>query len=177
MVDATETGTVDGGAGGAASAGQPMKPPASSSTIVQGQRVEARWRGRESWFDATVVAVRARGTFDILYDDGDREQAVHPTYVRASEKHSSSAAAAATGTSSEDAATAGARGAKTGKHSQLTVQATDSGHRSNAAPKASPTHSAKALRALRDAKMMQDEGLISDEDFDAMKKRILSALN
>jgi len=55
--------------------------------IVEGSRVEALYQGGRGegriWYDAIVENVRADGTYDIFYDDGDREFQVNRQFIRA----------------------------------------------------------------------------------------------
>ena len=50
--------------------------------LAAGARVMARHGGKAPWYAGKVAAVRADGSFDIAYDDGDKEQAVPPHLVR-----------------------------------------------------------------------------------------------
>ena len=43
---------------------------------------EVRYGGKKKWFVATITAVHENGTFDVNYDDGDKERAVKPELVR-----------------------------------------------------------------------------------------------
>ena len=47
-----------------------------------GARVMARYGGGAAWYAGAVAAVRADGSLDIAYDDGDQEEAVPPHLVR-----------------------------------------------------------------------------------------------
>jgi hypothetical protein len=51
-----------------------------------GARVEARFRGRERYYPATVRSGRANAsgeaTYDLIYDDGDTEREVAESLVR-----------------------------------------------------------------------------------------------
>ena len=44
-------------------------------------KVEARYRGRWDWFQATVTAVRPSG-YDVRYSDGESESNVHRALLR-----------------------------------------------------------------------------------------------
>ncbi|GMI15676.1 hypothetical protein TrVE_jg4, partial [Triparma verrucosa] len=57
--------------------------------IVEGDKVEARYRGKSKWYAGKVARVRSNGTMDIHYDDGERELGVDPSFVRAIKKSSS----------------------------------------------------------------------------------------
>lgn len=47
-----------------------------------GDKVEARLGGRSRWFKATVEREHLDGTYTLLYDDGDKERAVHKDMIR-----------------------------------------------------------------------------------------------
>jgi PUB domain/EF-hand domain pair len=63
--------------------------------LREGDKIEARYRGRERYFAGTVRRVNRDGSFDINYDDGERELGVAATLVRAVGGSSAKAAAAA----------------------------------------------------------------------------------
>ena len=44
-----------------------------SSTFDEGMKVEARYRGKEKYYPGKISRVRANGTYDINYDDGEKE--------------------------------------------------------------------------------------------------------
>ena len=48
-----------------------------------GDAVEARYRGGSKWYPGKIARERRDGTFDIAYDDGEREDAVASRNVRA----------------------------------------------------------------------------------------------
>jgi hypothetical protein len=50
--------------------------------LMAGARVMARHGGWAAWYAGAVSAVRANGSLDIAYDDGDQEEAVPPHLVR-----------------------------------------------------------------------------------------------
>ena len=50
--------------------------------LMAGARVMARHGGGAAWYAGAVAAVRANGSLDIAYDDGDQEEAVPPHLVR-----------------------------------------------------------------------------------------------
>jgi hypothetical protein len=55
----------------------------SYSTLTLGARVEAKFQGvGEEWYLARIVAVHDDGSFDVEYDDGDREFEVEPEHIR-----------------------------------------------------------------------------------------------
>jgi hypothetical protein len=50
--------------------------------LQQGNTVEANYRGRGRWFPGRISRVNAGGTFDVDYDDGDKETQVEPSLIR-----------------------------------------------------------------------------------------------
>jgi hypothetical protein len=58
--------------------------PAAGSLypLVVGERVEARYGGKGTWFRGTIAAVHEEQTFDVAYDDGDCECGVARLRVR-----------------------------------------------------------------------------------------------
>ncbi|GMH80068.1 hypothetical protein TrLO_g3161, partial [Triparma laevis f. longispina] len=60
-----------------------------SDEIGEGDKVEARYRGKSKWYSGKVARVRSNGTMDIHYDDGEKELGVDPSFVRAVKKSSS----------------------------------------------------------------------------------------
>ena len=53
-----------------------------------GDKVEANWKGRGRWMDATVERKHRDGSFDIMYDDGDTEKYVDKANLRKAERGS-----------------------------------------------------------------------------------------
>ena len=53
-----------------------------NSEIGEGSKVEARFRGRSRYHPGKVVHVHQDGSFDIRYDDGDKERMVDPSLVK-----------------------------------------------------------------------------------------------
>jgi hypothetical protein len=49
---------------------------------VEGSKVEVNYKGKGKWFKGTVDHIRLNGTFDIKYDDGDRETGVDKENMR-----------------------------------------------------------------------------------------------
>ena len=56
--------------------------------LEEGMKVEANYRGRGKWFPAVISRERANDTFDIIYDDGDRELGVDRYLIRHREDNS-----------------------------------------------------------------------------------------
>jgi hypothetical protein len=63
-----------GGSGGGGSA--------SGGKLYEGDKVEANYRGKGKWYPGKVSRVRLNGTYDIAYDDGEREPGLAPSLVR-----------------------------------------------------------------------------------------------
>ena len=55
----------------------------STASLQEGDAVEARYRGGSKWYPGKIARERRDGTFDIAYDDGEREDAVASRNVRA----------------------------------------------------------------------------------------------
>ncbi|KAG6965589.1 hypothetical protein JG687_00005360 [Phytophthora cactorum] len=49
----------------------------------RGDRVEARFGGQASYYSGIIERVHPNGTCDISYDDGDEEERVNPSLIRA----------------------------------------------------------------------------------------------
>jgi hypothetical protein len=54
----------------------------------EGMKVESNYRGRGKWFPAVISRERVNGTFDINYDDGERELGVDGNLIRQREDNS-----------------------------------------------------------------------------------------
>merc|ERR1712100_423104 len=50
--------------------------------IEEGDKIEARFGGRSRWFKGKITRKNSDGTFDILYNDGDRERKVKKDLIR-----------------------------------------------------------------------------------------------
>merc|ERR1711988_1919085 len=55
------------------------------SRLEEGMKVEARYRGRSRYFPGKIRRENRDGTFDIDYDDGEKEMGVAEDYIRALE--------------------------------------------------------------------------------------------
>ena len=51
-------------------------------TLKEGDRVEVRYGGKKKWFLAKIASVHENGTFDVNYEDGDKERAVKSEFIR-----------------------------------------------------------------------------------------------
>ncbi|KAJ1451183.1 hypothetical protein M885DRAFT_570320 [Pelagophyceae sp. CCMP2097] len=61
--------------------------------LKEGEKVEARYRGREKFYPGKITRDRGDGTFDIDYDDGEKETRVDEKLIRSKDGGSSSGAA------------------------------------------------------------------------------------
>ena len=50
--------------------------------LREGDKVEARFGGRDKWYAGKITNARSDGTFDIMYEDGDTERRVKKRLVR-----------------------------------------------------------------------------------------------
>ena len=50
--------------------------------LVQGMKVEARYKGKSKWYKGKIMRARLNGTYDIEYEDGDREDSVAEDLIR-----------------------------------------------------------------------------------------------
>ena len=53
-----------------------------SSKLEEGDKVEARYRGREKYYPGKITRDRGDGTYDIAYDDGERETRVEERLIK-----------------------------------------------------------------------------------------------
>mmetsp|Transcript_3202 Transcript_3202/g.5403 ORF Transcript_3202/g.5403 Transcript_3202/m.5403 type:complete len:1013 (-) Transcript_3202:68-3106(-) len=82
---------------GSAAAGSGSGSSSSSSHLVVHARVEGRYGGGGTWYPATVVSIDTAGatiSYELLYDDGDRETDVDASYIRLLDPPSAAAAPA-----------------------------------------------------------------------------------
>lgn len=54
----------------------------ATNSFRLGQRVQARFKGRSKYYPAKVTKVHKDGTYNLAYDDGDREQRVPGSYIK-----------------------------------------------------------------------------------------------
>src|SRR3546814_12970843 len=54
----------------------------SDGLLREGTKVEARYRGRGRYYPGVIARTRADGTYDIDYDDGEKETGVRGELVR-----------------------------------------------------------------------------------------------
>ena len=53
-----------------------------SKKLERGQKVEARYGGKTKWYKGKIALARSDGTYDIIYEDGDRERNVKRNLIR-----------------------------------------------------------------------------------------------
>jgi len=54
----------------------------STQVFELGQRIEGRYGARDNWYGGVISAKRLHDTYDIDYDDGDKEMSVHAALIR-----------------------------------------------------------------------------------------------
>ena len=59
-------------------------------SFAVGEKVEAQYKGRSKYYPGRIARVREDGTYDIDYDDGEKETRVREDLIRSLEKRSSS---------------------------------------------------------------------------------------
>ena len=149
-----------------AAAPAPASAPTRVSSIQVGDECEARWKGRERWFSAEIVAVRPTGRFDVRYGDGDEENDVPPVYVRR-KRSSSGRTLPVTAEQIAAISTSGSpRPAPTVETEELSQE---SG--SIATPEPSPQ-----IASLKNAKSLYDDGLITQDAFKRIKGSLLTQM-
>src|SRR3546814_1137053 len=55
---------------------------AASERLEEGMKVEGRYRGRSRWYPGVISRCRLNGTYDIDYDDGEKEDGVARDLIR-----------------------------------------------------------------------------------------------
>ncbi|TMW67050.1 hypothetical protein Poli38472_012166 [Pythium oligandrum] len=68
------------------SSSESSAPPAKK--FRQGQKIEARYKGNDKYYPGVISRCRLNGTYDVDYDDGEKETAVKPDLIRAKESSS-----------------------------------------------------------------------------------------
>ena len=48
-------------------------------SFQEGDRVEANYHGNGKWYKGKISRKRLNGTYDVTYDDGDKEQSMART--------------------------------------------------------------------------------------------------
>jgi hypothetical protein len=64
--------------------------PSRPARLEEGMKVEVNYKGKGKWFKGKISRVRLNRTFDIEYDDGDRESGVEKENVRPRDEEQSS---------------------------------------------------------------------------------------
>ena len=59
---------------------------ATSDGFEAGMQVEARYKGKKKWYKGTVMKRNDDGSYEIMYDDGDKESGVSADFVKAPEE-------------------------------------------------------------------------------------------
>ncbi|CAM9823557.1 unnamed protein product, partial [Choristocarpus tenellus] len=54
--------------------------------LLEGDKVEARYRGRGKYYRGKIARVNSDGTFDIDYDDGEKERGLSHEHIKPSKK-------------------------------------------------------------------------------------------
>ena len=58
------------------------RSPRGGGRLREGDKIEARYRGREKYYPGKIDRDRRDGTYDIAYDDGERETRVEERLIR-----------------------------------------------------------------------------------------------
>jgi hypothetical protein len=64
------------------STASPSRPSVRTEELDVGTGVEADYRGKGKFYSGNISRVRANGTFDIDYDDGEKEMMVSRDLIR-----------------------------------------------------------------------------------------------
>ena len=51
-------------------------------SLVRGVACQANYHGNGKWYPATIHWIRDNGDFDVVYEDGDKEKKMQPSWVR-----------------------------------------------------------------------------------------------
>ena len=54
----------------------------SGANFAEGDKIEAKYRGGSRYYKGKITRERQNGTFDILYDDGEKETGVDSSLIR-----------------------------------------------------------------------------------------------
>ena len=63
-------------------ASAPVALSHSALDVKVGEKVEARYRGRSRYYPGKIRSINSDGTYDIDYDDGDKEKKVKTVHIR-----------------------------------------------------------------------------------------------
>lgn len=62
---------------------QALRPKRSRTIVAQvGDKVQARYFGRQAHYPATITKIHRDGTYNLKYDDGAEESHVKASYVK-----------------------------------------------------------------------------------------------
>ena len=73
----------------------------SNSRFRLNERVECNFGGRGKWYKGKIGHINSNNTFDVFYEDGDRERGVKPDRIRSLESPSSSGGSFSVGDAAE----------------------------------------------------------------------------
>jgi len=59
-----------------------LQAVAPAYTYKVGEKVEAHWKGGQTWWKGAIAAVNADGTYNINFDDGDKEMNLGAASIR-----------------------------------------------------------------------------------------------
>jgi hypothetical protein len=76
--EASDIRSRDGGGGGGGGGGRGRE-----EKFEEGDNVEANYKGKGKYYPGKISRARLNGTYDIAYDDGERESNVSSDFVRA----------------------------------------------------------------------------------------------
>jgi hypothetical protein len=82
-VDKSLIKSLGGGGGRGASSDLEGRSRGRGGGLGEGDKVEAKYRGGSRYYKGKITRKRLNGTFDILYDDGEKEMGVSEEMVRA----------------------------------------------------------------------------------------------
>jgi len=66
--------------------GEETRRPYNNRRIVEGMRVEGNYRGKGRWYPGKIARIRANGTYDINYDDGERELGIDINNIKVTDE-------------------------------------------------------------------------------------------
>ena len=66
--------------------GEETRRSYNNRRIVEGMRIEGNYRGKGRWYPGKIARIRANGTYDINYDDGERELGIDINNIRVTDE-------------------------------------------------------------------------------------------
>eukprot|EP01034_Spumella_vulgaris_P047366 gene47366-biopygen13914 len=63
--------------------GAMARSPPRAARLEEGSKVEGNYRGKGRWYPGRISRVNADGSFNVDYDDGEKETRLDPSLVRA----------------------------------------------------------------------------------------------